>query len=690
MKSNLFFFIVIQTLFLSSDLLHAQKLITYPEIPGRAPSDKYVCRVRQIGTEEWKDAFVLQTISKPEVKDANGANGTGYKSILLNWTASWIAFEFSETAVEVEISKFDGTAIKKAMVRPVGHASEAKIENGKAYITFDKPANVNVDIDGQMEDRYTGMGYSGPPVHTISLFANPVFKEPDLSNSKVYGLNPGETIPADRSTWDTIYFKPGVHHIGTPFQISSNKVLYIPGNAVVHGTIHPPNTWGSSAAANWSVYGSGALSGEEVARAPGEKWNKPFTYQANRVRLEGFVVVDPAHHTFNMNNSDENPANVNVYKNLKILGWRVNGDGLNAFRNSEITDCFFRCQDDHFYYGGDNVRISNSVCWSDFNGAVLYVTKGAKSMESSYFKDIKVIYHRAGWHYWEGGRVISFRDRRPGHTIKNVQIKNVLVEDPFPAFPPFYFKMSNPDNSSASVDYDNIIIENVVQGHPGVSGSGDNNYGKPRNTMLGLDDARKFTNITFKNCSYNNKWLGSFEDGNFLVNKYVENISFILDSVKHQISLSVNNETGGTVSGDGFYTHGEKATIYATPNANYRFVGWTINNDTVSANTQFTFNVTEDKQLKANFVLLTNTDQDFENTFKFYPNPANDMLYFNCTRQNIDRFQLMDANGKVVYTNDEITQNKPIDLSVYSCGLYFVQVYSAKKVYTAKIIISRN
>lgn len=551
MKSNLFLFIAILSFLISPDFIKAQELITYLDIPGRAPSDKYLCRVKQVGTEEWKDAFVLQTISKPEVKDANGANLTGYKNNLLNWTASWIAFEFSGTAVEVEISKFDGSAIKKAMVRPVGHASAVKIVNGKAYITFEKPANVNVDIDGQMEDRYTGMGYNGPPVHTISLFANPVFKEPDLSNPKVYALNPGETIPADRNTWDTIYFKPGVHRIGTPFQISSNKVLYIPGNAVVHGTIHPPDTWGANASYNWSVYGSGALSGEEVARAPGEKWNKPFTYQANRVRLEGFVVVDPAHHTFNMNNNDENPANVNVYKNLKILGWRINGDGLNAFRNSEITDCFFRCQDDHFYYGGDNVRISNCVCWSDYNGAVLYVTKGAKVMESSYFKDVTVIYHRAGWHYWEGGRVISFRDRKPGNVIKNVQIKNVLIEDPFPAFPPFYFKMLNPDNSSAAIDYDNILIENVKQEHPNVSGSGDGNYGKPRNTMLGLDEARKFRNITFKNCHYNGKWLGSFQDGNFLVNKYVENITFFLEHVKHQISLSVNNETGGSVSGDG-------------------------------------------------------------------------------------------------------------------------------------------
>ena len=686
MKSIFFRFIAILSLLLFCEILEAQKLITFPNIPGRDSSEHYVCRVRQVGATEWQDAFVLQTISKPEVKDANGANLTGYKNNLLNWTASWIAFEFSGSPVEVEISKVGGAPITKAKVRPVGYASEATIADGKVYVTFENPANVNVDIDGQMEDKYTGMGYSGPPVHTISLFANPVFKEPDLSNPRVYALNPGEAIPSDRSDWDTIYFKPGVHRIGTPFLISSNKVLYIPGNAVVHGTIHPPDAWGSSAAANWSVYGSGTLSGEEVARAPGEKWNKPFTYQANRVRLEGFVVADPAHHTFNMNNSTEDPANVNVYKNLKVLGWRVNGDGLNAFRNSEITDCFFRCQDDHFYYGGDNVRISNCTCWSDYNGAVVYVTKGAKNMESSYFKDIKVIYHRAGWHYWEGGRVISFRDRKPGNTIKNVQINNVLVEDPFPAFPPIYCKMSNPDNSGASIDYDNIIIENVNQEHPGVSGAGDNNYGKPRNTMLGLDDARKFSNITFKNCYYNGKWLGSFEDGDFLVNRYVENISFILDSVKHQISLSVNTENGGTVSGGGIYSHGTKATISATADKGYKFAGWTLNNDTVSIDPQYTFIVLKDSQLTANFLLSTYSSQGLKKSFNIYPNPVNNNLYLNFANQDIIKILLVDLTGQVVYTDNVVGIDETIDFSGFKSGLYFVGVCKADNVFYTKVI----
>ena len=76
MKSNLNHLFVLLCILLFTDILNAQMLITFPDIPGRTSSDKYVCRVRQVGTEEWKDAFVLQTISKPEIKDANGGNLT--------------------------------------------------------------------------------------------------------------------------------------------------------------------------------------------------------------------------------------------------------------------------------------------------------------------------------------------------------------------------------------------------------------------------------------------------------------------------------------------------------------------------------------------------------------------------------------------------------------------------------------
>ena len=687
MKSFLIYFSVLLSILFYPNTLQAQKLITFPDIPGRTPSDKYVCRVRQVGTDEWKDAFVIQTKCKSNPDENTPPTGAdnGYFKMLDGWSASFIAFELSSTSVEVEISKVGGAAITKAMVRPVGHASAATIVNGKAYIVFDKPANVNVDIDGQMEDKYTGMDYAGPKIHTISIFGNPVYKEPRITNPRVVSINPGETIPLGTSNaWDTIYFKPGIHNIGTPYTIHSNKVLYIPGNAIVHGTIHPKNAWGNDASKKWSVYGSGALSGENILWTGDEnKSAKTFTYQAEAARMEGFVVIDPANHTFNMNHTGPN-ANVNVYKNIKIFGWRKNSDGFNAFRNSVISDCFIRVQDDVFYYGGDNVKISNCVTWNDANGAVVYVTKGATSMDMSYFKDIKVIYHRAYWHYWDGGRVISFRDRKPGNVIRNVQIRNVLIEDPYSAFPPFFLKMSNPENSTAGVAYENIIIENVRQEYPAVTLSG---RAATRNTMLGLDAARKFENITFKNCYYNKKWVGSFADGNFLTNNYTENISFILDSVKRQVSLSVNNDLGGTVSGAGNYTHGLKATVVAKPANGYVFSGWMVGSNTVSVNPQYTFTIVKDLELKAIFSFPTHTSNRIDIPFSIYPNPATDKLYINFPISDVRKIQLVDLTGKIVYVANKISLNENIDISGFISGLYIVRVQTFDDIITTKIAI---
>jgi len=687
MYSNLKYLVVFLSILFFANGLFAQQLVTFPDIPGRTPSDKYICRVRQVGTEEWKPAFVIQTKCKNNPKDNVPSTGVdnGYFKILDGWSASFIAFEFSGTSVEVEIGKVGGAPITKAMVRPVGHASAATIANGKAYIVFDKPANINVDIDGQMEDIYTGMDYAGPKIHTISIFGNPVYKQPSATNPRVISLNPGETIPpGTNANWDTIYFKPGVHYIGTPYTIYSKKVLFIPGNAIVHGTIHPKNAWGSDASIGWSVYGSGAISGENnVWTGDENKSVKTFTYQAEAARLEGFTVMDPANHTFNMNQTGPNDK-VNVYKNIKVFGWRKNSDGINAFRNSVITDCFFRCQDDVFYYGGDNVKISNCVTWNDANGAVVYVTKGATTMDMSYFKDIKVIYHRAYWHYWDGGRVISFRDRKPGNVIKNVQIRNVLIEDPKSAFPPFFCKMVNPDNSSASIDYDNIIIENVRQEFPAVTLPG---RAPTKNTMLGLDEARKFKNITFKNCYYNGKWLGSFQDGDFLVNKFVENISFIFDSVKHQITLTKNIEAGGTTTGDGIYTHGVNATISAIPASGYIFSGWASGDAIVSITPQYTFPVVKDVALKAIFTLSTGS-AEFDMPFEIYPNPATDKLYVSAAGKAIQKIQLIDLTGKVIYNKNEVSENETIDLTRFLSGLYFVRIYTAGDIYTSKIRIN--
>lgn len=507
--SKLICLFTVISLLLLLDIAYSQQLVVYEHIPGRNASEHYTCRIKLDDggdNNTWMEAFVLQTKAQDE---------EGYFELVHGWTASWVAFEsdFKGGPVVVEISKKDGTPITEAMVRPIASAAPAVISNGKAYVTFTEPANVNVDINGQMENNYTGHGYTGE-VHTITLFANPIYRVPDIANSNVKILQAGEGINSlSRAEWDTLIFAPGIHNIGMPYQILSNEVLFIPGDAIVKGTIHPPNAWGDAAAQNFTVYGSGTISGEDIDRNPDNQSRlfKPFTYQAEGARLEGFVVADPAFHTFNMGHSRGGTDNPNIYKNLKILAWRVNSDGINAFRNSEISDCFFRVQDDAFYLGANGVNTHDNVVWNDANGAVLYL-QSAPDGSTNTFRDITVIYHRAAWHWWYGGRIISMRETSPGTTISNVHVQNILVEDPLPAFPPFYAFMLS---GMGDVILNNIVIENVYQEHDGVNTTTDTNRGKPRNTLTGLDNNRKWENITFKNCYFNGNLLSSFEDGAF-------------------------------------------------------------------------------------------------------------------------------------------------------------------------------
>lgn len=60
---------------------------------------------------------------------------------------------------------------------------------------------------------------------------------------------------------------------------------------------------------------------------------------------------------------------------------------------------------------------------------------------------------------------------------------------------------------------------------------------------------------------------------------------------------------GGRVTGSGIYKEGTRVTVSATNKAGYEFTGWTENGIMVSRNKQYSFTVTDDRYLVANFEL---------------------------------------------------------------------------------------
>ena len=87
---------------------------------------------------------------------------------------------------------------------------------------------------------------------------------------------------------------------------------------------------------------------------------------------------------------------------------------------------------------------------------------------------------------------------------------------------------------------------------------------------------------------------------------------------QYTISVSVNPSNGGNVSGGGIYNQGQSCTVHATANSGYTFINWTENGTQVSTNPNYTFTVTGNRNLVANFQAQTQ-----QYTVSVSANPSN-------------------------------------------------------------------
>lgn len=87
------------------------------------------------------------------------------------------------------------------------------------------------------------------------------------------------------------------------------------------------------------------------------------------------------------------------------------------------------------------------------------------------------------------------------------------------------------------------------------------------------------------------------------------------------INVLANPTNGGTVSGGGSFEKGESCTIMATPATDYVFNNWTENDSLVSSNPNYTFTVTGDRDLLANFTYNGSGEQPEYFTINVSANP---------------------------------------------------------------------
>ena len=82
---------------------------------------------------------------------------------------------------------------------------------------------------------------------------------------------------------------------------------------------------------------------------------------------------------------------------------------------------------------------------------------------------------------------------------------------------------------------------------------------------------------------------------------YIHAVKFVHIPGVQIIRATANPAEGGTVTGSGTYEIGQTCTLIATPNEDYAFVSWTENSVEVSTDASYSFTVTGDRNLVANF-----------------------------------------------------------------------------------------
>ncbi len=199
------------------------------------------------------------------------------------------------------------------------------------------------------------------------------------------------------------------------------------------------------------------------------------------------------------------------------------------------------------------------------------------------------------------------------------------------------------------------------------------------------------TNYHFVNWTENDAIVSTNPDYTFTARED-RNLVANFQKDRYTVYVTTNLTEAGTIEGDGEYEIGETATIIATANENYRFVNWTEAGEELSTETEYSFEVTRDRYIVANFVYEMSVDAVEIGSISVYPNPTSGMFKVGFGSITGDvTCQIITSTGSLIETREvNVDQDSEI---VFDCnvapGVYFVRVISGDRVWTESIVINR-
>lgn len=169
--------------------------------------------------------------------------------------------------------------------------------------------------------------------------------------------------------------------------------------------------------------------------------------------------------------------------------------------------------------------------------------------------------------------------------------------------PNYTFTVTNSRNLVAHFTTQGYVITAIADPTNGglVTGSGGYNYGETCTLT-----ATPNTGYTFQRWTKNGTQVSSNPTYSFTV---IESATYTahFNAQNYTVTVAANPNNAGSVSGGGSYTYGQTCTVTASANNGYAFTNWTENGSQVSTNASYSFTVTGNRNLVANFAQNTHT-----------------------------------------------------------------------------------
>ncbi len=288
-------------------------------------------------------------------------------------------------------------------------------------------------------------------------------------------------------------------------------------------------------------------------------------------------------------------SNTNANSFTTIQEWTMTAKGGGQFSNHS-RDGISRTQGNWYQY---------TVDLSAFSGQTGYIAIRHFNCSNMFYLDIDdVTIHTAGSNtYYQGQSCTVHATANSGYTFVNWTENGTQVS----TNANYTFTVTGNRNLVANFQQQQQQYTVSVSASPsnGGNATGGGTYNQGQSCTV---HATTNSGYTFVNWTENGTQVSTNANYTFTVTGNRNLVAnFQQQQQQYTVNVSTNPSNGGSVSGGGTYNQGQSCTVHATANSGYTFVNWTENGTQVSTNANYTFTVTGNRNLVANFAQNAHT-----------------------------------------------------------------------------------